>query len=37
MNQDLINGTRTLDKGRIRHVHAEKRPARRVPQPARSG
>ena len=24
MNQDLINGTRSLDKGRIRHVHAEK-------------
>ena len=28
MNQDLINGTRSLDKGRIRHVHAE--PGRRV-------
>ena len=24
MNQDLINGTRSLDKGSIRHVHAEK-------------
>jgi len=24
MNQDLINGSRTLEKGRIRHVHAEK-------------
>ena len=24
MNQDLINGTRSLDKGRIRHVHAKK-------------
>ena len=24
MNQDLINGTRNLDKGRIRHVHADK-------------
>jgi len=24
MNQDLINGTRSLDKGRIRHVHTEK-------------
>ena len=24
MNQDLINGSRSLDKGRIRHVHAEK-------------
>ena len=24
MNQDLINGSRSLDKGRIRHVRAEK-------------
>ena len=24
MNQDLINGSRHLDKGGIRHVHAEK-------------
>ena len=24
MNQDLLNGTRTLDKGKIRHLHAEK-------------
>jgi hypothetical protein len=24
MNQDLINGTRSLDKGRVRHVHGEK-------------
>ena len=23
MNQDLINGTRSLAKGRIRHVHAD--------------
>ena len=23
MNQDLINGARTLAKGRVRHVHAE--------------
>ena len=28
MNQDLLNGTRTLDKGKIRHLHAE--PGRRV-------
>ena len=24
MNQDLINGSRSLDKGRIRRVHADK-------------
>ena len=24
MNNDLINGTRQLDKGRIRHVHGDK-------------
>jgi len=24
MNQDLINGARTLDKGRIRRLHGEK-------------
>ena len=24
MNQDLINGSRTLAKGRIRHVHGER-------------
>jgi hypothetical protein len=24
MNQDLLTGTRSLDKGRIRHLHAEK-------------
>ena len=24
MNQDLINGSRNLDKGRIRHVHGDK-------------
>jgi hypothetical protein len=23
MNQDLLNGTRTLGKGKIRHLHAE--------------
>jgi len=23
MNQDLLNGTRTLDKGKVRHLHAE--------------
>lgn len=23
MNQDLINGMRTLEQGRMRHVHAE--------------
>ena len=24
MNQDLLNGTRTLGKGTVRHLHAEK-------------
>ena len=24
MNQDLLHGTRTLAKGKIRHLHAEK-------------
>ena len=38
MNNDLINGTpQLLDKGRIRHVHGGTGPARRVPEPARSG
>ena len=23
MNQDLLNGTRTLGKGKVRHLHAE--------------
>lgn len=23
MNQDLLNGARTLDKGKIRHLHGE--------------
>ena len=28
MNQDLLNGTRSLAKGNVRHLHGERGPAR---------